>query len=374
MVFTLLYLVSGILLFVFFLILLVNVFFGPHMRRGRSSSVNPSVSVLIPARNEEKNIGICLDSLLKQNYDNFRIYVLDDQSEDRTAEIVNNFARYDSRVQLISGKPLPAGWLGKNWACYQLSMHAHGEIIVFADGDTQPASNALRHTVNWIDRYDLGMFSVFPQQISHRFAEQLLVPLIDFILYTLLPLWTVYYIPSSLFAAANGQWLSFTRAAYTNIGGHKSVKTKIVEDVEFSRLMKRNKIKTLTASGTGVVYTRMYRQFRDIWFGLSKSFFGLTGNNILILSIVIFAMLMVYILPILLLLAGYHVKLGLVFVLMIALMRLILAVVYKHNVLISIFFHPIMIIFGIFIAINSLYTTKKGKLLWKGRNISASTG
>ena len=101
-----------------------------------SNSVKPFVSVLVPARNEERNIARCINSLIMQDYENFEIVVLSDNSTDRTEEILDEFARTDNRIKVIKGRPLPHGWVGKNFACHQLSKAAKGEYLFYADADT----------------------------------------------------------------------------------------------------------------------------------------------------------------------------------------------------------------------------------------------
>ena len=362
--------VSGVLVFIFFATLLINIIFGPHMRRISLTDYSPAVSVLIPARNEEHNIATCLESFLGQEYPDFEIIVLDDESEDGTARVVTEIERTDQRIKLIKGKPLPEDWLGKNWACMQLQQHARGEILLFADADTQPTLTAIRHTVDWIKTYNLGLFSVFPQQITKGFAEKLLVPLIDFVLYSLLPLWAVYIFPSRFFAAANGQWLAFTRNAYDQIGKHVVVKNQIVEDVAFSREAKVKNIKTLTASGKDVIFCRMYSSFQEIWNGLSKNFYGLMGNNIFVLIMINCMMLLAYVVPFIFLGLGIQISYAGGLIGIIVFMRLLMSIFYGHHVWISIFFHQVMILFGIFIALNSFYATNRKSVSWKGRRIN----
>ena len=130
-------LLSASIIFVFFAITLINILFGPYLRDGTRHSLksSPTVSVLIPARNEEENITRCIRSMLSQDYPIMELLVLDDQSEDRTAAIVTQFSRDHVNVRCLEGKALPEGWLGKNWACWQLAQRANGEILLFVDDD-----------------------------------------------------------------------------------------------------------------------------------------------------------------------------------------------------------------------------------------------
>ncbi|MEJ2618211.1 MAG: glycosyltransferase family 2 protein, partial [Ignavibacteriaceae bacterium] len=137
------YIGSSILL-VLFIITLYNYLTAPEIN-GKNKNIfsNRFISVLIPARNEESNIKDCLLSVINQNYTNFEIIVLDDESSDNTYEIVNDISANNKKVKLLRGKPLPAGWLGKNWACSQLAENSTGDILLFIDADVNLSDNAI---------------------------------------------------------------------------------------------------------------------------------------------------------------------------------------------------------------------------------------
>ena len=108
----------------------------------------PSVSVLVPARNEARNIEACLDSLLLQDYPDYELIVLDDHSTDSTPEILGRLAAHNPRLRLLSGAALPAGWLGKHWACHQLYQASTGDLLLFTDADTRHEPDMLRASVS----------------------------------------------------------------------------------------------------------------------------------------------------------------------------------------------------------------------------------
>ena len=347
----------------------LNACTAPMLRRAPSAERTPRVSVLVPARDEERNIQGCLEGLLSQNYSDFEIVVLDDNSQDSTRELVRGVCERDSRVRLVEGDPLPEGWLGKNWACHQLSHEATGEILIFTDADNRHAPEAVANTVGWMDRLGLGLFSAFPQQITLGAAEQLAVPIVDMFVYSGLPLWLTYYTRSPSVSAANGQWIAFTRTAYDQIGGHEAVRGQLVEDVELSRLAKRNGIRTLTAAGTGVVLGRMYRSAAEVWEGFSKNLFGLMGYKTIPFFLTLLALFCGCVLPYLLVwqpsvaaLAGTAIGTNI-------LLRFILALKYKHPVWTSLVLHPIGMLLILAIGINSFLRVKRGHLTWKGRRI-----
>ncbi len=156
--------ISIALLAVILAITLFNTVTAPMLKKSVSLQNCPRVSVLIPARNEEANIGACIEGFLAQKYDNFEIYVLDDQSTDRTGAVIETFAARHSEVRSIRGASLPLGWMGKNWACHQLSQHADGEILIFTDADNRPAPNAIVNTVAYMQKFELGLLSRFQRR------------------------------------------------------------------------------------------------------------------------------------------------------------------------------------------------------------------
>jgi chlorobactene glucosyltransferase len=365
-IYSMIYLALGI----FLVITLINILSGPFLKKDQPLKNQPMVSVLIPARNEEVNIGACLKGLLQQDYSNFEILVLDDESTDQTARIVEEYMRSYPKIHFHQGKPLPNGWTGKNWACHQLSQLAQGDILIFTDADNTFGEKAVSRTVGWMQTYQTGLLSAFPQQITGTFFEKLIVPAIDLLLYTSLVLWLTYYSRYSSLAAANGQWIAFTRENYAKTGGHREVRQKIVEDVELSRLAKKKGISILTLAGTGLIFGRMYRSAGEVWKGFSKNLFGLVSNQTIPFFLILIGLSFTYILPYLLIFSSAPVIFPVSAVILNILLRLLLAVRYKHSVLISISLHPISVLLIILIGLNSFYHTKLGSITWKDREIS----
>jgi len=146
------------------------------------------VSVLIPARNEYGNIKRCINSLLRQDYPNLEILVLDDNSTDGTTEIVSELSKKDKRIKLYHGKPLPEGWLGKSFACYQLSEYARGDYLVFVDADTLHFPNSISSSIACLLKYRVDALSVFAKQITVSIHERMAVPFASFMILGFLPL------------------------------------------------------------------------------------------------------------------------------------------------------------------------------------------
>ena len=332
----------------------------------------PRVSVLVPARNEEANIANCLQGLAAQTYAQLEIIVLDDHSDDRTAEIVQQFAEQFPHIRLIQGRPLPPEWTGKNWACQQLSSAATGTILIFTDADNTHAPNAVENTVRWMQRYDLSMISTFPEQRTATLPEQLAVPIVDTFVYAGLPLWLTYHSPFPSLAAANGQWIAFTRQAYIELGGHLSVRKHVVEDVELSRAVKERGFRMLTTAGTDTVFCRMYSSFDGVWNGFTKNLFGLVGYNTVGFAALLGMLFVACILPYLTVWFGEYRWISLGAIVLNVLLRLIVSIKYKHPILPSVLLHPVGIGFVIGIGLNSLRNVKRGNIQWKNRTIDTT--
>jgi chlorobactene glucosyltransferase len=355
------------LLAVVLLVTIFNAVTAPMLKRAPKLRNAPRVSVLVPARNEEKNIGACLEGLLAQDYPNLEILILDDNSSDRTFALVQQLAAKDSRVRLLAGAALPAGWLGKNWACHQLSECATGEILIFTDADNRYASPAVTHTVGWMQKYRLSMLSAFCHQITKTLPEKLAVPAVNMLVYSYLPLWLTYYSQAPSLAAANGQWLAFTREAYKRIGGHRAVSRHVVEDVELSRRAKQMGEKILALSAKDEVYSRMYQSAQQVWEGYSKNLFGLMRFQTAPFFIVLSLLFLIHIAPFLLVWFESLTALALMAIGMNLVMRLILAAKYAHPWLIGALLHPVSIAYLILLGFNSYRWYRTGRIKWKGR-------
>jgi len=203
----------------------------PPVREG-SEGNGPMVSVLVPARNEEDTISRCIGSLQRQKYHDFEILVLDDGSTDRTAEILRQLETDGGgRVRTYSGEPLPEGWHGKSWACFQLAREARGDMFLFTDADTAHESDALSRSVAALHESGADMLSLTPFQELGSFWEKVVVPMVYVILVSLLPLRLVRSSQRPSFCFANGQFILFRRDFYSRFGGHEAVRCNLVEDV-----------------------------------------------------------------------------------------------------------------------------------------------
>lgn len=264
-------------------ITLLNALTFPRLSKSPLPAAFPRVSVLIPARNEAAVIAGTVRRLLAQDYPNFELLLLDDASEDGTAGIARAAANGDSRLRILSGEPLPAGWMGKSWACYQLAQAAQGEILVFTDADVIWEVSALSRLVGEMARRGADLQTVWPTQETVTWGERLIVPLLAFVIVGYLPLLAVHHIPWPVFAAAMGQCLAFRRAAYEAIGGHAAIRAAIVDDMAFAKAIKRRGLRLRVADGAGLIRCRMYRSWAQVRDGFAKNILAGHGNSVTLL-------------------------------------------------------------------------------------------
>lgn len=236
--------------------------------------VLPLVSVLVPARNEERNIGACLESLMAQDYPRMEILVLDDDSSDATAATVEAMAGRDGRIRLLRGKPLPMGWHGKAWACHQLAQAAHGEWLLFADADTRHRPNSLSSALALARARNLDLLSLIPDMGLKGFWERVMMSVIPLVFVGCVPHFAFTRTRWPVLAGAIGPFMLFRRATYERFGGHEAVRRDIVEDVFIARWVKRVGGRIALADGVDVLRVDFYNGFRETWNGLSKSTFA----------------------------------------------------------------------------------------------------
>jgi len=348
---------------------LFNVLSAPSLENKYELTETPMISVLIPARNEEETIQRCVESLLRQTYPDFEVLILDDYSTDGTGQVLEELSGRDSRIKVFTGKPLPDGWTGKNWACHQLSRKAGGDILVFTDADNWYHAEALRNTIRRMDQHDLDTLSAFPQQITGTLTEKLVVPYVDVLLYSLLPLWATYLLPFPSMAAANGQWLAFRKEVYSLIGGHQAVRGEPVEDTVLARRVKQKGARLLTAAGTGYIFGRMYRSFGEVWEGFTKNLYGLAGYRAPVFFAVLLMLFLIGVGPVLMVfIPGWAVVGGIGMVLN-GFIRFVLAIRFRHPVWISVFLHPVSVVLTLAIGLNSFLAFRRGRVRWKGRTL-----
>ena len=359
------FIVLLISLSVFSIIAIYNLFTAPVLKgTSHNSSEQNFVSVLIPARNEENNIIKCIEGILSQEYKNKEIFILDDNSKDNTYKLASSFQ--SNNLKVLRGKELPNDWLGKNWACHQLAQQANGDYLLFVDADVELRPEVISVAVNELEKSNSTLLSIFPTQVIKSFGEYLIVPLMNWLLLTFLPLRFVYSSPSKSFVAANGQFMLWRKADYLNLGGHQTVKDKVVEDMELAKLAKQNQLKVKTLLGGELVFCRMYNSFKESYKGFQKNFYaGFSINSFSFITIILF-LLVVFISPLIVVTNNLYSFIPLILVIV---TRIAVSIKSNQNWLINIFLHPFQMLLMFWIGIDSVIKFKTNQLVWKQRKL-----
>jgi len=370
--------VAAVLLIQFVLNLLLL----PRLNSAVRPTGLPRVSVLLPARNEALRIKPCLQSLLQQNYPSLEIIVLDDESEDATAEIVRalGFSSGSNR-RLLRGSPLPPGWTGKSWACHQLAEVAGGEYLLFTDADTVHGPEAVSSAMAAAQRFRSDLLTLWPYQVTVTFAEKLIIPLMFVVGGSYLPHWLLVLaqrfpglarVLGRKFLArcgtASGQFLLFRRESYFKMGGHRAVGEHLVEDISLAReVAKRipDGWRLVTCDGTRLVSCRMYTSFGQIWEGFTKNLWPVFDGDWLGFWLAITWQFLVCVLPFLIIVFSRRPELYLVTGILLSL-RMAAALRFKSSWL-SVCFHPLGYSLALLIAVNSFRQGKSRGITWKNR-------
>ena len=341
---------------------------------------SPLVSVLIPARNEEKNIKRIINSMLRQDYKNLEILVLDDNSTDSTADIVRQFCEKDKRVKLIKGQPLPKGWKGKCFACHQLSKIAKGDYFVFTDADTLHYPDSISGALAALIKNKLDVISIYPRQIAVTFAERMTIRFIHFAILSFMPLILVKHTKSPFFSTAIGQFFLFKRQVYEKTGGFESVKDEILEDINISKQIKRCGYKIMVYDGSDSIFCRMYTNLHDVVKGFSRFIYAAFDCNFAVECVALFFISLIFLVPFISLPLGIFVfgwsaqllVLNIVQIFMIFAIKIVLSIRFKERIL-DIFFTPVSVAYIAVIAMNSYIQSKFGSgVSWKDRTYSAA--
>lgn len=326
---------------------------------------NKLVSVLIPARNEAHNMRNILYDMMEQDYKNIEVLVFDDQSNDNTAGIVKAIANNHDRIQLISSEGLPNDWLGKNYACHSLSQKAKGDYLLFLDADVRIKNNVIGQTLHFAEKHNLSLTSVFPKQIMRNNGEYATVPIMNYILLSLLPLILVRKIGLPSLAAANGQYMFFEGANYRKTLPHETMKSEKVEDIKIARHFKRNKLKIACLANETDIKCRMYGSYKESLNGFSKNVTTFFGNSIL-LSILFWLITTWGFIPILLIYSTTGLALYLIAVIVI---RSLVSITSRQSVSKNTTYLIIQqLSLGLMIA-KSIYNQFRKQYIWKGRNV-----
>ena len=329
--------------------------------RATSELLN-SVGVLVPMRNEAENVEGIVTTLSAQD-GSFHYYLLDDNSEDSTYELLQRFTTGDSRFTVIKGAPLAAGWIGKTWALQQLFEASDEEVLVSIDADVRLTNDAINKAVTLLNGARLDFVSPYPRQIANTFAERLIQPLLQWSWLTTVPLRFAESSGQKSMAVANGQFFVVRRSALASIGGYQLVKHSVIDDVFLARELIASGSSGTVINGSDIAETRMYASWSEIKAGYGKSLNKAFGSVVGAIFVITF-LFATSIAPLILGLTGNpYGWLG--FVAIVG-TRVLSAIKSRGSVLASVL-HPISIAALIYLIVYS-YLVRKS-VMWKGRTI-----
>ena len=230
---------------------------------------NPKVSIILPARNEEEYIKNCLDSLLEQDYKNYEIIVIDDSSEDRTGEIITQYAKKESKITHVTARPKPDGWMGKNWACMEGYKKTTGDLLLFTDADTRHSKNVISLAVGHLISFDLDALSVIPKMLTFDFWTKITLPMISTFLHTRFSALNVND-PSKKTGYFFGSFFILKKTTYEEVGMHEGVKQEIIEDGALGKKVKESGYKIKMVRGEHLIEAVWARDKYTLWNALKR--------------------------------------------------------------------------------------------------------
>jgi chlorobactene glucosyltransferase len=358
------------------LVILSNIRMIHRARRHVMPSVFPKVSILIPVRNEERNIGGCVRSLLAQDYPSFEVLALDDQSDDGTRSILEQIAGSQPRLRVLAGSPPLVGQVGKNWACMQLACEAQGDLFFFTDADTLHQPGALRALVTALQGEQADLLTGFPRQEVHTWSERLLVPFFSWALLSFNPLALAYHLRLPALASAVGQVMLFRRETYLAIGGHAGVSSFIVDDLMLARQVKAAGFHWRLVYVADLISCRMYRDNRSAMDGFIKNLFAAFDFRLLPFILIFLWLMVMFWEPLIILalmLLGQAPEAQAVKLIACIGLSWLLWLIPYLDMRIPFwlaFLYPLTILSNEVIAIQSIQQSLAGRLSWKGRRIS----
>ncbi len=335
----------------------------------------PRVSILIPARNEEENIRNCVESLLAQNYPDFEVLVLDDNSTDQTRSILEQISLQASHLKIHNGETLPIGWLGKHWACHQLSQKANGELILFTDADTRHEPNTLRDSVSALIAQKADLVTAFPREEMLTWGERLTIPIMGFGLFCFFPILLAETFRLPAFSVTIGQFMLFRRSAYEAIGGYEAIHNHPVDDIKLGRNIIAQGFHWRLMDATRHITCRMYHGFSDALDGFTKNIFAVFNHHILLYCVGWFWIAVSFLFPIYVL---FHTLITpMEFPASIALIAvgealLMIWLAYRRFRIPAylVLLYPVSLLIFTWIAFRSLVYSLIGYGTWKGRDIA----
>lgn len=348
---------------------IVNLALVPRLRAGVQPRDVP-VSVLIPARDEERTIERTVRAMLSQTHRALEVIVVNDRSKDATGAILDRIAREDDRLAVIDGEEPPPGWLGKPWALHQASLRAHGELLLFVDADVIYSSETLAAAVEHIEARGVGMTSFFPRFELRGFWEHVAMPSLAVFVFSVIPLWLANRSRAVRFGVGGGTGNLIRRDVYDSAGGHESLKDAVVDDVGLARLVRRHGFATEIVRADELISLRMYHGVREIVDGFTKNVFAAFQRSYAFTALFFILALIFQLLPYVLAFTGSAIAIATLALIAVSRVILFHALGYRlDNALLG---HAPMMLIWLYITARSVwYTGIRQQLHWRGRTYDA---
>ncbi len=230
---------------------------------------SPKVSIILPARNEEKFISKCLDSLLNQDYENYEIIAIDDSSDDNTGRIIEEYSQKNSKIIHVSAREKPNGWMGKNWACVEGYKKSTGDLLLFTDSDTKHSSNVLSLAVSHLLSFNLDALTAIPKMICLDFWTKITLPMISTFLHTRFSALRVND-PSKKTGYFFGSFFIIKKSVYDSVGTHEGVREEIIEDGALGKKVKESGHKIKMVRAEHLIEAIWARDVSSLWHALKR--------------------------------------------------------------------------------------------------------
>ncbi|MDB2446133.1 glycosyltransferase family 2 protein [Nitrosopumilus sp.] len=243
-----------------------------------TNKTTPKVSIILPARNEEKYLASCLDSLIDQDYENYEIIVIDDSSEDSTGDIIAKYSKKNSKIIHVSANKKPEGWMGKNWACMEGYNQSTGELLLFTDADTKHSNQVISLSVSHLLSLQLDALSAIPKLLTFDFLTKVSLPMISTFLHTRFSAINVNN-PKKKAAYFFGSFFIITKKTYEQVGMHEGVKHEIIEDGALGKKVKEAGHKMRIVRGDHLIDAVWARDSSTLWQALKKFMVKLYKND-----------------------------------------------------------------------------------------------
>lgn len=349
---------------------IINLIYPQVFKYKKIAQQLPSLTIIIPVRDEVRILKKSSESLLSLNYPDLEILYYDDGSLDGSDELLRDIQdQQKEKIRLIKGNEPEKGWLGKNYACYSAASEAKGEYLLFIDADVVISnSDLLLQAISYMKEYKLEGLSLMPEQRSRGSLSKYLIPFImQWPIRNFMPMKLVEMINISLFA--NGQFLLISKKSYASIAGHKSVKSSLIEDIALFKELNSQGYRVRTMFAFNELHSYMYEDLRSVIDGFSKNIYYVFGGNLLLFliwQILLFSNLIpFFLLP--------FFKDALPLVLIILLSRLLMLSKRDKTVVLELLLFPVELSLLIVISWISIYRNIKKKVIWENRDVYSSS-